>query len=106
MALIGKIRQKSGLVLLLIALAVAGFIIMDMTSAGPRGNKVSLFNNPNQLGKVNGTSISRAEVERARTILYESGDFLSSNNTVWNFFVDKAIVDQESKKTWNGHQQR
>lgn len=102
MALIGKIRQKSGLVLLLIALAVAGFIIMDMTSAGPGGNKVSLFNNPNQLGKVNETSISRAEVERARTILYESGDFLSSNNTVWNFFVDKAIVEQESKSLGMG----
>ena len=102
MALIGKIRQKSGLVLLLIALAVAGFVIMDMTSAGPGGNKVSLFNNPNQLGKVNETSISRAEVERARTILYESGDFLSTNNTVWNFFVDKAIVDQETKKLGMG----
>ena len=101
MALIGKIRQKSGLVLLLITLAVAGFIIMDITSAGPGGN-VNLFSNPNQLGKVNGTSISRMEVERARTILYESADFLSSNNTVWNFFVEKALVDQESKKLGMG----
>lgn len=102
MALIGKIRQRSGLVLLLIALAVAGFVIMDMTSAGPGGNKVSLFNSPNQLGKVNGSSINRSEVERARTILYESGDFLSSNSTVWNFFVEKAIVEQVTKSLGMG----
>jgi peptidyl-prolyl cis-trans isomerase D len=97
MALIGKIRERSGLVLLLITLAVAGFVIMDMTSAGPGGNKVSLFNNPNQLGKVNGTAINRNDVERARSILYENGDYLSSTNTVWNFFVEKAIVEQETK---------
>ncbi len=97
MALIGKIRERSGLVLILITLAVAGFVIMDMTSAGPGGNKVSLFNNPNQLGKVNGTAINRNDVERARSILYENGDYLSSNNTVWNFFVEKAIVEQETK---------
>lgn len=97
MALIGRIREKSGLVLLLVALAVAGFVIMDMTSAGPRGNKVSLFNNPNQLGKVNGTGINRNDVERARSILYDNGDYLSTSNTVWNFFVDKAIIEQQTK---------
>jgi peptidyl-prolyl cis-trans isomerase D len=96
MALIGKIREKSGLVLLLIALAVAGFVIMDMTSAGP-GNNGSIFNNPNQLGKVNGTTINRSDVERVRSILYENGDYLSSQNTVWNYFVEKALVEKETK---------
>lgn len=95
MALIGKIREKSGLVLLLIALAVAGFVIMDMTSAGP-GNNGNIFSNPNQLGKVNGTSINRSDVERVRNILYENGDYLSSQNTVWNYFVEKAIVEKET----------
>ena len=96
MALIGKIRKRSGLVLFLITLAVAGFIIMDMTSAGP-GKSGSIFSNPNQLGKVEGSSISRSEVERARTILYENGDALSSSNTVWNFFVERILVEKETK---------
>jgi peptidyl-prolyl cis-trans isomerase D len=96
MALIGKIRERSGLVLLLIAVAVAGFIMMDMTSAGP-GKSGSIFSNPNQSGKVDGTSISRSELERARTILYENGDALSSGNTVWNFFVEKILVEKETK---------
>jgi peptidyl-prolyl cis-trans isomerase D len=96
MALIGKIRERSGVVLFLIALAVAGFVIMDMTSAGP-GKSGSIFSNPNQLGKVDGTSISRSELEKARTILYENGDALSSSNTVWNFFVEKILVEKETK---------
>jgi peptidyl-prolyl cis-trans isomerase D len=101
MALIGKIRERSGLVLLLVALAVAGFVIMDMTSAGP-GNQGNIFKNPNQLGKVNGTTINRTDAERARSILYDNGEYASSSNTVWNFFVEKILIDAESKNLGMG----
>lgn len=94
MALIGRIRERSGLVLILIAVAVAGFIIMDMTSAGPSGSKISLFNNPNNLGKVNGSVIKKNELDATRDALYGRGNELSTNKSVWDYFVEKALVEK------------
>ena len=63
MALIGKIRKNMWLVIVLLAVALAGFIIMDMTSANNRGN--GIFGNRNALGKVDGTKIDYMDFQKA-----------------------------------------
>ncbi len=94
MALIGKLRERSGLVLGLVAVAVVGFVAMDMTQGGPGGN-ASIFDNPNLLGKVNGTKVNRQDFERARTVLYGNSGDMGASAQLWNFFVEKALVDKE-----------
>ena len=53
MALIGTIRKNSWLLILVIGLALAAFIIMDMTSAGNRGGAVTSL----AMGKVEGKTV-------------------------------------------------
>ena len=95
MALIGKLRERSGLVLGLVAVAVVGFVAMDMTQGGPGGSS-SIFDNPNVMGKVDGTKINRQEFEKTRSILYDRNGDLNSSAQLWNFFVEKAIVEKEA----------
>ncbi len=99
MALIGKIRERSGLVLGLITLAVLGFLIMDITQGGPSGGKSSIFDNPNTMGEVAGSKISTQDFNRAKDILYNGSkaDYLSISSQLWNFFVEKAIVEKEAE---------
>ncbi len=99
MALIGKIREKSGLVLGLVAVAVFGFILQDVTQGGPRGSKASIFDNPNTMGTIDGTKINRQEFEKTKGILYNGSkaDALSIQSTLWNFFVEKAIVEKQAE---------
>jgi peptidyl-prolyl cis-trans isomerase D len=97
MALIGKIREKSGFVLVLIALAVIGFLWMDAQQGGPTGSS-SIFDNPNVKGAVNGTKINTNEFDRVQKTLYANAkDAYGANAQVWNYFVEKAIVDGEAK---------
>ena len=96
MALIGKLRERSGLVLGLVAVAVVGFVAMDMTQGGPSGSRGSIFDNPNLMGKVNGSKVNRQEFDRARTVLYGNSGDLGSSTQLWNFFVEKALVDKEA----------
>ena len=61
MALIGKIRNNMWLVIVLLAVALGGFILMDMTSASNRGS----FGSRTTIGEVAGqkliTSISKRQ---------------------------------------------
>ena len=91
MALIGKIRKNMWLVVVLLALALAGFIIMDMTS-GKRG---SSFGSKTTLGEVDGDKIDYMDFQRAEQALYGgSGDVYGRRNSLWNYFVEKSIMDE------------
>jgi peptidyl-prolyl cis-trans isomerase D len=94
MALIGKIRKNMWLVVVLLALALAGFIIMDMTS----GRSSSAFSgSKTTIGKVAGQKIDYMDFQRAEQALYRgSGDIYGRRNSLWNFFVEKAIIDKIS----------
>ncbi len=59
MAVIGKIRQRSGLVITLIGISILAFILTDMLSGGN-----SLFGNPEQIvGKINGEKVTFQEFD-------------------------------------------
>jgi peptidyl-prolyl cis-trans isomerase D len=99
MALIGKIRNNMWLVVVLLALALAGFIIMDMTSGGSSNS----FGSKTTLGKIDGNKIDYMDFQRAEQALYQgSGDVYGRRSSLWNFFIEKAIIDKISESTGIG----
>ncbi len=94
MALIGKIRKHSWLLVVLIGGALAGFVIMDMTGSGLTGG-----GQIPPLVEVDGEKVDWMEFQRAESILYTGSavDVFSRRNYLYNYFVDRAIVQQESE---------
>jgi peptidyl-prolyl cis-trans isomerase D len=89
MALIGKIRNNMWLVIVLLALALGGFILMDMLSAGNRGS----FGSRTTIGEVAGQKIDYIDFQKAESALYGgSGDQYSKKSSLWNYYVENAIV--------------
>ncbi|MBK8668312.1 MAG: peptidylprolyl isomerase [Saprospiraceae bacterium] len=99
MALIGKIRKNMWLVIVLLAVALAGFIIMDMTNASSRGS----FGSRTTIGEVAGEKIDYMDFQKAESALYSgSGDVYGRRNSLWNYFVENAIMDKISSSTGIG----
>lgn len=94
MALIGKIRKNSWLLVVVIGLALAGFVIMDMTSQGGQGGAQQLT-----LLDVDGTKTDYMEFQNAEEILYQGSnvDVFSRRNYLYNYYLDKAIVEKEAE---------
>lgn len=97
MALISKIRQKSGLLIVLIALGLGGFILMDIMDARKTGG---LMNNGSTLGKVNGHKIDNKEFGEMEKVLYANSqaDSHTKRFNIWNFFVENALISEEAEK--------
>ncbi len=95
MALIGKIRKNFWFVLILLGLALAAFVIMDVSSAaGLGGGQTNL-----KLGEVNGQEISYRDFQRTEQIYFgNQGDPYQTRENVWNYYVEKSIIDKESDK--------
>ncbi len=94
MALIGKIRNNMWLVIVLLALALSGFIIMDMLGSRKFGGRMG---NQTTLGKVDGENIDITDFQRVENALYgNSLDDATRKNSVWNYFVEKTIIDKIS----------
>ena len=91
MALIGKIRKNMWLVIILLAIALAGFILMDITSSSNRGG----FGSRTTIGKIAGEKIDYMDFQRAESALYSgAGDIYGRRNSLWNFFIEKALIDE------------
>lgn len=92
MALIGKIRNNSWLLILTLGLALAAFIIMDMTSANNMGGGASSFS----IGTVAGEDIDWRDFQRAEDILYSGSgtDLFERREFLWNYFVEKTLLDE------------
>lgn len=95
MALIGTIRKNSWLLILVIGLALAAFIIMDMTSAGNRGGAVTSL----AMGKVEGKTVDWNEFQGVENMLYSgsAADVFSRRSQLWNYFVEEAIVSKQAE---------
>ena len=93
MALIGTIRRNFWFVLILLGLALAAFVIMDMTSAGNRNGVTNL-----SMGEVNGTSIDYGEFQQTEQAYYRgsAADAFAKKKTIWDFYVEKSLVDSEA----------
>lgn len=95
MAIISDIRKRGGLIIGLIALALAGFLLMDMTS----GNQSLFGGNDFTVGKVAGQKIDWKEFLRTEEILYQgsTADVYSRRAYLWSYFIEKAIIEKEAK---------
>jgi peptidyl-prolyl cis-trans isomerase D len=92
MALIGKIRKNMWLVIVLVAIALAGFIVQDMTN----GNSGGMFSNNTTLGKVDGQKIDVFDFQKTESALYSNGggDPYAIKNSVWNYYVEDALISK------------
>ena len=97
MALISKIRQQgSWILIILIALGLGGFILMDMTSG-----QTSVFGSSQPvLAKINGQKIDVNEFNRTESILYSgsTSDVFARRENIWNYFVEKILISEQTDK--------
>lgn len=93
MALITKIRRNLWLVLILLGLALAAFIVMDMTSSQNMGGSTQF-----EVGQVGDETISWTEFQNAESILYagSTGNVYARRDALWNYMVRSSIIDQET----------
>jgi peptidyl-prolyl cis-trans isomerase D len=100
MALIGTIRKNGWILILLMALALGGFILMDIISNSQRYQA----GDANTLGKVNGTEIKRSEADIYEKLIYanQTNNGYQVRNQVWNYFVEKNLVEQVAAETGLG----
>lgn len=96
MALIGKIRNNSWILIIAIALGLGGFLIMDMVSAGqgPGGGLSQLV-----VGNVNGEKIRRTEFERVYSLRYNGSNLptYQNRNALWDWFVEDQLLREEAE---------
>ncbi len=96
MALIGKIRNNSWILIVAIALGLGGFLVMDMVSAGqgPGGGLSQLV-----VGKVNGEKIRRTDFERIYSLRFNgsAAPTYQNRNTLWNWYVENQLLQDEAE---------
>lgn len=94
MALIGKIRKNFWFVLLVLGLALASFVIMDMVNAGNQGGI-----GPKQIiGEVAGTEIDYQEFQKTEQALFSgSTDSYAGKNGAWNYLIEQGIINKQSE---------
>lgn len=94
MALIGKIRKNFWFVLVLLGLALAAFILMDMTGSGGPGGAVSDLT----MGEINGTKINYRDFQQTEQAYFRNAqiDPFEKRKNIWDFYVEKALVEKEA----------
>ncbi len=91
MALIGTIRKNFWFVLIVLGLALAAFILMDMQGNANRGGAAM------NMGEIAGQKIDYREFSKAETALYSGNpDQFGRRKNLWDFFVEKAIVEEQA----------
>ena len=98
MATIERIRQRSGLLIVVVFVALMAFLLGDLFQSG--GSR--FFGDPNVVGSVNGVELSRMEmsqkIEELRTgnpESYANSTSIQLANFVWNSFMSDAILNEE-----------
>ncbi len=96
MALIGKIRNNSWILVTFIGLGLALFIVTSMFV----GDQNPFFDNQLTLGSVDGNKIDWKEFSIAEDALYSNsgGDVFGRRNELWNFFVEDALITKEAEE--------
>ena len=98
MATIERIRQRSGLLIVVVFVALLAFLLGDLFKSG--GSK--FFGDPNIIGSVNGVELSRQEVSKKMEELragnpetYANTSSVQLANFVWTNFMSDAILGEE-----------
>jgi peptidyl-prolyl cis-trans isomerase D len=94
MALISKIRKNSWILILMLALGLGGFVVMDMVNAGSRaaGNEFTV-------GVVNGTKLDWNKFQKVERILYPNsdGDVYGQRSYIWSYMVEEELLKEEGE---------
>lgn len=95
MALIGKIRNNSWLLITFIGLGLALFIVTSMFV----GDQNPFFDSQFTLGSIDGKKVEWPEFTNAEDALYSnaSGDVFGRRNELWNFFIEDALIKEEAE---------
>lgn len=97
MALIGTIRKNGWILIVMMTLALGGFILMEIISNAQRNSA----GDANTLGKVNGKEIKRSDFERYQSLIYSNADSKGSYSVrtqAWDYFVERALMDEMAQK--------
>lgn len=94
MALIGTIRKNSWLLFLMIGVALAAFLVMDMVGQGSQMNAGNMT-----IGEINGEKVDYREFMAHEEAVYAGGgsDMYSRRNFLWNYYLNKALFDNEAE---------
>ena len=93
MALIGDIRRNPWILIVFIALGLGGFIFMDSFAS----SNSALGSQSSNIGEINGNPIDQRQFNMMHQTVYNnSGDAFTSRNVVWNYFVEDAILQEET----------
>ncbi|MGB1183827.1 MAG: peptidylprolyl isomerase, partial [Schleiferiaceae bacterium] len=100
MATIERIRQRSGLLIVVVFVALLAFLLGDLFRSG--GSK--FFGDPNVIGTVNGRDVTRLELSQGMEELrtgnpqqYGNASSLQLSNFVWNTIVTDEVLSAELK---------
>lgn len=105
MAVIGKIRERSGLVITLIGISILAFILTDMLSGGN-----SLFGDDQSqvVGEINGKKVQYAEFEQQYKVIEQNAQQQYGRLTpelqdivrdqIWQSFFREHVLREEYKK--------
>lgn len=96
MALIGKIRNNSWILIVLIAVGMGGFILQSVVK-----NQKQRSAGDYELASVNGKSIDYREFQNTENVLYAGSnnpDGYAQKASLWRYFSEKAIVESEAEE--------
>lgn len=95
MALISKIRKNSWILIVMLALGLGGFVVMDMVNAASKSSGSQYT-----LGVVNGDKLDWNDFQRAERILYpnSSGDVYGQRNYIWSYMVEDHLLKSEGEE--------
>lgn len=98
MAILGQIRKQTGLLIVTIGVAMLAFVAGDLFSENSYLRRV-FTGDPNEVGNVNGVSITLAEYLNAQSNM-RSNQNLNSNQqsqSIWNTLVSQKIMAQHAE---------
>ncbi|MEQ1746626.1 MAG: peptidylprolyl isomerase [Saprospiraceae bacterium] len=95
MAILGAIRQNRWILIVLMTLALGGFILMDIITNAQRYRS----GDANTMGKVGDVEIKRTEFDTYEKLIYTNAkdNILQARQQIWNYFVESAMVNEEAE---------
>ncbi len=96
MALIGTIRKNGWILIVLMVLALGGFILMDIITNAQRYGSGDI----NTIGKVEGIEIKRSEFDAYEKLIYSNpqpGTGYQIRQQVWDYFVERTLLEKEAE---------
>lgn len=91
MAVIGKIRERAGLLIAIVGISLLAFILGDLLTS----NRTTFLGNPNKVAEINGETITISEFEAVYEQMIENYKINNQTET-----VDQATQDQLREQAW------